>query len=247
MDHRKKLILAYVLSRGLCWATTQRQISDTGIPQSSFYKLRAELVRDGWIEKLQYHPDAPEGCHEIYRARPDRWNSIHEKVFSPREISHPEKNISSPENNFSLPENPYKECKREIEIEREKEERGRHPPTRCGPLLLSAQELLTPATYAVGQACGLDRAQTECAVQKLVEYSAANEIRKHDWHAYTQYWLRHELSFLSDRRIHEQRYPGRVSSPDTRQHDNLADFEELTTDLAHAFSRRDADEGGRGV
>jgi hypothetical protein len=81
LNHREKLLLLYILLRGVCYAKTATQIEETGLSRTRFYRLRKQLHTDGYIEKLdrtdpRVPPTAPEDCDDIYRACPERWEAL---------------------------------------------------------------------------------------------------------------------------------------------------------------------------
>src|SRR5262245_45630548 len=66
----------------VAWPSTKLQIDETGIPRSTLYRQRAEMERDGWIERLYAHPAAPAGVHEIWRLLPRNWRRFQNGTHS---------------------------------------------------------------------------------------------------------------------------------------------------------------------
>jgi hypothetical protein len=99
LNHREKLLLLYILLRGVCYAKTATQIEETGLSRTRFYRLRKQLHTDGYIEKLdrtdpRVPPTAPEDCDDIYRACPERWEALRQSHR--RTSSVPQAHLLSP-------------------------------------------------------------------------------------------------------------------------------------------------------
>jgi hypothetical protein len=225
VDAKKKLILLcfaghhdHKLQDMVVWPSTELQIAETCISQSTLYKKRAQMLKDGWIERLYSHPAVPHYVREIYRLRPENWPSQNANQFQNandqnEKVSQNKKPFSQIENAPSQDENSYKGIEPEVLNrigEPGESERPSAPAatkavnqtlqTRSATDMPDEGALLTPELVDFArQECGLDELRTKFAIAKFVDYCRSEHIKCHDWRARARNWLRREVMFADTR------------------------------------------------